>query len=317
VKPILSVQMPSLGLDVRVRCHLLAGMGLLCLASATMVAGAAPPTIPARVQALATNASLAERQRAFLALRGQKLEEAEVSVLQQYLLTPDADDGSSGYTLKDVLLVELERQRPAAEMVILFEQMFADRRQHVIMRDFAIQHAPVSYETGTTSDKQRVVALLRNALRESDSQIAGTALLAVARISGETRPRVSASLAGAAQEGVRVDRSTVAESALTLASNTQASPLTRATAIQVCARLKLTEALPVVAILAQSGNTIPLRIAAIAALADLGNTQHYALLQQLTNGDEPRLRPSVESALKRMRKRLQLDSDQKSIEGKL
>jgi hypothetical protein len=96
--------------------------------------------------------------------------------------------------------------------------------------------------------------------------------------------------------------SRLAATALRLASDAAAPETSRATALQVCACLKLTEARPLAWNVARSDRaSFPFRIAAVAALGDLGgDTSIRDYLQQLTTGPEKRLRFPAESALKKL-----------------
>ena len=89
--------------------------------------------------------------------------------------------------------------------------------------------------------------------------------------------------------------------ALKLAADPARPETSRATALQVCARLKLAAARPLAWGVARSDQAgMPFRIAAIATLGDLGgdaSTRDY--LATLVTGPEPRLRVPAESALKR------------------
>lgn len=245
-----------------------------------------------------------ERRDALQQLHGRKLEEADAAAVRDYLLTPGPDDGWE-FAFRDVVLTELEQQRGSSEMVVLLEQMHEDKAQHLVMRDFSLQHLPKAYVKGTPQDQQRIKALLQKALKETDNQHAGTALLALHRIAtrslreaGLTTAVAGSNLEPTAEE--MAERIKVAETAFALAGDAKISPLTRATALQVCSRLGAKEALPLAVELAQNSSTIPLRIAAIAAVGDLGGKSQQALLQQLAGGPEPRLKLAAEAAMKRM-----------------
>jgi HEAT repeat protein len=97
-----------------------------------------------------------------------------------------------------------------------------------------------------------------------------------------------------------IERAEVAAAALQLATDEAASAMTRMSAIQVCAGLGMKEALPVAIELAQNDSRIPLRIAAIAAVGDLGGAGQQPLLQQLASDEEQRLQVAAESAMQRI-----------------
>ena len=130
---------------------------------------------------------------------------------------------------------------------------------------------------------------LWQAAEETDSSIAGTALLALNDL---------------AQNNAEFEKDKIARTALKLAGNEQCGELARITAVQICGQTDATQAAPLILQLAQNAGSIPLRITAIAALGDLGDRSAEGFLQQIAAGNEDRLKPAAESALKRLNKRL-------------
>jgi hypothetical protein len=65
-----------------------------------------------------------------------------------------------------------------------------------------------------------------------------------------------------------------------------------------------TEVLPTARTLAQTGSTTPLRMAATATIGDLGDKSDIELLESLGAGSEKQIKPIAESALKRLKQRL-------------
>lgn len=240
---------------------------------------------------------LRERFAALQRMHGRKLDEEEVATLREYLLMAASVDGSEN-ALRDVMLVRLEQECSGEEMMNLLETIHGDQSQQHLMRDYAIQHVSWAYAKSGKDGRARAVKLLRQALKETDTQIAGTALLAMQRIVLKTTPELQE--AGAVTD--EIERSKVEEVALHLAKDVKASAMTRISAIQVCANLGLASALPVAVDLAQNDSSIPLRIAAIAAIGDLGGVEQQALLLRLATGEERRLKTAAESALKRLQK---------------
>jgi len=60
------------------------------------------------------------------------------------------------------------------------------------------------------------------------------------------------------------------------------------------------EILPAARMLAQAGETVPLRMAAIATIADLGDATDLELLQSFAASPEKRIATIAQSALKRL-----------------
>ena len=65
------------------------------------------------------------------------------------------------------------------------------------------------------------------------------------------------------------------------------------------------EALPAARIVSQTGETTMLRMAAIATLGDLGEEQDIDLVETMAASDEKRIATVAESALLRLKKRLE------------
>ena len=135
------------------------------------------------------------------------------------------------------------------------------------------------------AEEETIRRVLHEALKEVDSSIAGTALLGLSQL---------------AQDHPGFDRQQIAAAALKLAGEGAAGELTRITALQVCGRLGLKEALPVVSQVAKEGETMALRISAVAALGVLGGIEVKPFLQGLLSGAEERLKPPAHQALKRI-----------------
>jgi hypothetical protein len=129
----------------------------------------------------------------------------------------------------------------------------------------------------------------RAALREVDSSIAGTALIGFEQLS---------------RRYPEFERAEAVAAAQSLASNPAATPGVRGTALQVCALVQADAALPLAQDLARSGATgVPLRMAAIATVGDLGNRRDVAFLQSLLSSDDRRLHTAASAAIARINRR--------------
>jgi hypothetical protein len=237
------------------------------------------------------------------------LTDFELQALYDFLRekTP-ADDGQLGQVLKNKLLDFLcAMSPPPSGLLDVLGQLYQDRDQNVVIRDYAIQHLTVFYgQVGNaagmdpllqSTDLKQARTLLWQAVSETDSSIAGTALLGLTRLS---------------QQGwTDVDGSKVGSAALKLAGDGSASELSRITAFQVCAKLGVADALPLALGSAQEGDTIPLRISAIGALGALGGEDQIPLLSQLIQENNDRLKLPAQHALNQINQRLneQANSD--------
>lgn len=248
---------------------------------------APPPLALSNVLLAQSGLSYAQRLAVIHALPAE-LGAAEHTALLATVSAPGAVPGltpSQSHAFKNDSLNALLRQPdPArrAEVAARLRTLAVDPAQDPVMRDYSLQHlaslGPV-FDDGSTH---------LAALDGTDSALAATALL---------------HLLARERSGDLTDplRTRAAATALRLASDASVPEPSRATALQVCARLKLTEARPLAETLARSDRaSFPLRIAAVAALGDLGGdaaTRDY--LTSLTTGPERRLRVPAQAALKR------------------
>jgi hypothetical protein len=183
----------------------------------------------------------------------------------------------------DVLNVLVRVESFRSELVALLRRIQADETQDPAMRDYALQHLS-GLETGSSATTQHW-----RVAEGADPALAATAmlhLLSLDRTGGLST----------------ADRSRLAGTALKLAADEKQPETSRATALQVCARLKLTDARSLAWDVARSDKaSMPFRIAAVATLGDVGGDPAIRdYLQQLTTGPDGRLRLPARSALQRL-----------------
>lgn len=225
----------------------------------------------------------------------------DLNVLYSFLLQPDQQDQDQlGQVLKNQLMDSLcEIQPPPAQLGGLFASVYRDHSQNVVIRDYAVQHlaefyrqllnAPDTIRQARSWEMSEAREVLWEATSETDNSIAGTALLALSRLS---------------EQDSDLDRHRVARTALRLAGQSQVGDLTRITAFQICARMDVADALPLLEHAAQSSETVPQRISAIGALGSLGGAKQIPLLESLKASGAPRLAPALQGALARIEDRL-------------
>ena len=233
-----------------------------------------------------------DRVKAIRALN-RELTAEECKAFYAYLLAPahsPAGDRQNENWLRNVMLDKLvEQQVLPSGLADALVAIYRDPEQDVVMRDYAIQHITPMYDRASTEEKATLSQALWQATGETDSSIAGTALL---------------TLNDLAQNNTEFEKDKIAEAALKLTGNKQCGDLSRITAVQICGRMGVTQAAPLVLELAQGAGSIPLRITAIAALGDLGDQSVETFLQGIAAGSDDRLKPAAESALKRLKKKL-------------
>jgi len=95
-----------------------------------------------------------------------------------------------------------------------------------------------------------------------------------------------------------------------LLSNPEVGEPTRITAFSIAASLGNHKALPEARVIAQTGETVTLRMAAITAIGRLGSVSDIELLTSLVLDDEERIRRIAKSALEIARSRISQQSVQ-------
>jgi HEAT repeat protein len=174
------------------------------------------------------------------------------------------------------------------DLVQVLVAIFQDPAQDVVMRDYAVQHMRPTYVQAGPEQRDILQQALWYALTETDSSIAGTALLALQDLARDYKE-------------IAPDR--LGEAALNLAGDERCGELSRITAVQVCGRLGLQQAGPLLLQLAQNAASVPLQIASIAALGDVGDETARSYLQQRAGQADPRLQPALQTALNKINKR--------------
>lgn len=169
--------------------------------------------------------------------------------------------------------------------------MFRDEQLDVVWRDYCVQHFAPYYEEkwppGTPvgdddAGRQEMLIAFGEALSETGSTLAGTALIGLERLS--------------ASYG-EVSRAWVISNAMAIATSEEADAAARLTALQVCSHANATAVLPTVRILAQTGEVVPLRLSAVATLGALGKAEDTELLQSLSFDADRRVAKAAGKAL--------------------
>lgn len=270
-----------------------------------------PAPLPANLQFILAPAPHTGYRARIAAVRvlGRNLSAAEINALADYLRAPCEANGpgwqaESEYWLRNDIMNKLVEQNTIPTgLADLLVGIYQDHNQNVVMRDYAVQHLPNAYAEMTSADQTSVRQALWQATGETDSSIAGTALLALLAMTGGTGS-TSTTTVGAPVPADSTDRAQLTQTVLRLTGDEHCGELSRIAAISMCGRLGVQDALPVVTQLAQNAPSVPLRIVAIAALGDLGGQPAVTILEQLSQSPETRLRPAVASALQRLKQRM-------------
>ena len=205
-------------------------------------------------------------------------------------------------SLKNDALDALLRQNEFQEGVgTHLARMFADEKHDEIWRDYCIQYmAPYYKERWSENDaaamdaepdveQEAIRAAYADALTHTENTFAGTALLGMEDLS-RSFPEFDKEVIGAKVED--------------LAANDDACEAVRITSLSIAAMMGRTNALPSARMLAQTGETVTLRMAAVAALGSLGAKEDRELLASLQQDSEERIRKTAEAAVTKLDARM-------------
>jgi hypothetical protein len=175
----------------------------------------------------------------------------------------------------------------------LLVDMFRDPNQGDVWRDYCVQFFSTYYTRKWKTDevdegdseRAAILQAYDDALRETDKTIAGTALLAVDRLSADYG---------------EFDRGAITSNAVHLASDDNAFAPIRMTALLVCEQHGTREVLPAARILAQTGENTHLRMVAVKTLGSLGETQDIELLNAMAKDRDTNVAAVAVMALARV-----------------
>lgn len=191
--------------------------------------------------------------------------------------------------LKNDILNTLRNQlTPPPELTQVMLDIFYDKKQSMTMRSYALQHMRPWYWEENMRDPA-VKQAFYNGLEQSDNELSGVALLALTYLSEE--------LPG------EFDRAFIEEKATLLASNSEASELTRVSALDVSSRYGNVSSLEIARnILKKDKNNVMLCAAACGVIGRLGDVVDLALLEQLQE-ESSAVRTAACYAMKNINKR--------------
>jgi len=200
----------------------------------------------------------------------------------------------------DALTVLLAQDKLPAALGHQLAGMYKDSDHSDVWRAYCIQYIPEYYERkwpaakapqperGQEVDPERLDMenTCWEALEDTDSTIRGTALLALECLSGKYD---------------HIDRGKVEEAALSMAVDDACQEPARVTSMRICGMTGRKEALPAARMIAQTGETVPLRMAAIATLGDLGEDEDVELLESLAASTDKRVQNIAKATLARLK----------------
>jgi hypothetical protein len=248
------------------------------------------------VQGIINPRATYEARSSAIAALSLHLTDLDWEALQKFLLRPDpSDQNQQMQAIKNQLMdVLCAMNPPPAGLGDALTRIYHDHQQDNVIRDYAVQHLAAYYEqmaeqANSAESLQSIQQVLWEALNEQGGSIGGTALLALRRLSQEY--------------ATGFDQKRIASSALQMAADNYSGELTHITAYQVCAQMKVANALPILAKAAETGESITVRMSAIGSLGLLGGTDQISDLEKIMNGAEDRLKPAARHALEQIKAR--------------
>ncbi len=233
---------------------------------------------------------------------GKSLSPKEIEALYWFLGNRldgqfDLDNLSFNAIKNDILDVLVAQNNIPPDLGAQILQFFRDKTMDVTWRDYCVQHFSTYYETkwgwddSTRLTMPERVELMRGydeALAEPENGIAGAALVGLERLS-TLYPEIN--------------RQQLGEKALKLAKDGRSDIQTRIAAINVCRATGAASILPIARINAQTAEVLPLRLASIAAIGQVGTAEDRELLESLLAGTDNSVHKAASTALKNLGQR--------------
>lgn len=215
----------------------------------------------------------------------------------RYADNPELPSASFDALKNDALVVLLNQKQVQEGLGSKLTEMFRDEEHTTRWRDYSLQYLAQYYEEVLTPDSQEVAEITNTyavALDARSEKFAGTALIAVERLS---------------RDHAEFDRQAIGDTALKMAISGNTCHDSRITALRVCAMMNKVEVLPQARILAQTGATMPVRLAAIATVGDLGDESDLEYIESLAASDDRRLQRASKTASESLKKRVAQDRE--------
>ena len=196
----------------------------------------------------------------------------------------------------DILDALLRQKTLPQELGREIVAIYRDHSTDPLWRDYCVQHFAAfigqtmdSTDSGIAADRAEIFRGFQEALQETNSGIAGAALMALYRLAGKVP---------------EADVVAIGDRAVALAADSSCDNHTRIAAVGIGALAGRTEILPVAHDLARNGDVLPLRLASIAAIGALGSQQDIAFLEGLRVGPDANLRKkAIDTAIAKLNQR--------------
>ena len=199
-------------------------------------------------------------------------------------------------SIKNDILDKLLRQKTLPSGIgQQLADMSKNRKNDPVWRDYSIQYMPQYYERATQDpsireeERTQIREALIAALDERDGTLAGTALIALELLSKKDQT---------------FNRKIILETGVDIANDETASTSSRLTALRVTAKEGDPNAIIDTArTLAQTGETVLLRSAALVTLGEIGNSNDQELIESYLQSDNKQIVAAAKIALTKLKKR--------------
>lgn len=241
-------------------------------------------------------------RRKAIARIGANLNSTEIRLMLEFLdrkLVEQTEYSSIVYNaIKNEISWNLLHQTPPIESYCnALVKMYRDPQHDYIWRDYCIQHmmlycARLKADNESNSNSAitySVFACLHDAVKKIQSPLAGTALIGMATIAGDSAVFNDINLA---------------EMATSIAKDPQACNETRATAIQIAADRGDPNILPLARELVSTHKDAVLRVSAIAAIGKTGGSADLETLEKLSHHRDSRISTAARHAHQKLNKML-------------
>jgi len=218
----------------------------------------------------------------------RNLSEQEIKALYVFLNRHNNEDNLQASEVdaikNDVSVAIMGQQTKPADYANNLMAMYYDKSHDNVWRDYCIQHLGGWYAKADAKEQHLIAATLWQAVEEKNLTISGTALIALSKNTGSQD----------------IQEKAVANKAYEMCEDAQYGELAKITALQICAKFNEKKVLSTARKIAESGESVPLRMSAIAAIGTLGNSSDKPMLEKYAASSNVRLRKSAQGALARL-----------------
>ena len=184
----------------------------------------------------------------------------------------------------DVATAIMNQERNCGEFAPHLIAMYYDKSFDDVWRDYCVQFLGQCYGKIEIPQQREIVRNLFSDALKDRGGIPGAALIAMSGLA----------------DNPEFGRGKIAEEAYALFIAGKTDDMIKATAMQVCAKLKKREILPLARELIRTSKNVPLKMSAVAAVGAMGDNSDLDTLRSLAKNSDVRMRTASKAALKKM-----------------